>query len=90
MVEFAPDDHLTLMLRRASSAWRTFGDLAVTYGVVPESSARCRLLVKLVVRYPRGSLGRLDAPGVLPFGDLVMMRKQLVTLKRLAERTATP
>lgn len=85
LVEFAPDDHLTLMLRRASSAWRTFGDLAVTYRVVPESSARCRLLVKLVVRYPPGLWGALMRR-VLPFGDLVMMRKQLRTLKRLAEK----
>jgi hypothetical protein len=85
LAEFAPDDHLTLLLRRASSAWRTFGDLAVTYRVVPESGARCRLLVKLVVRYPPGLWGALMRR-VLPFGDLVMMRKQLRTLKRLAEK----
>lgn len=86
LVDFAPDDHLTLMLRPASSAWRTFGDLAVTYRAIAVSEARSRLLVKLVIRYPPGLWGAFMRQ-VLPFGDLVMMRKQLVTLKKLAERS---
>ncbi len=59
-----------------------FGDLLVSY-VVRE--APVRLLAKLVVKYPRGPHG-LILRWVLRWGDWVMMRKQLLTLKALAER----
>ena len=91
LVDFAAGDHLTLMLRPASSAWRTFGELAVTYRVVPMHPApahHCRLLVKLVVRYPPGAWGAFMRR-LLPWGDLLMMRKQLLTLKKLAESGGT-
>ena len=74
LAEFEPDVHLTLVHHG-----RLFGELAVTYAVTP-----CRLLVKLRVRYPRGPLGWLER-WLLPWGDLIMMRKQLLTLKALAE-----
>lgn len=41
-------------------------------------------MVKLIVRYP-GSLVGVAMRRLLPWGDLIMMRKQLLTLKRLAE-----
>jgi hypothetical protein len=44
------------------------------------------LLVKLLVKHPRGLYGTLMRI-VLPWGDLVMMRRQLLNLKRLAEAT---
>jgi len=85
LVEFQRDRQLTLRLRRHS---RLFGDIAVTYLLVPVAQGRCRLAVKLVVRYP-GPLGaRAFARWFLPLGDLIMMRKQLLTLKRLAEDQA--
>lgn len=84
LADFAIDRHLTLVLRSASGR-RLFGDLAVSYVVVPVSSESCRLLAKLSVRYPRGPFGAF-VRAFLPWGDLVMMRKQLLTLKALAER----
>ena len=55
----------------------------------PRTSNRsCRLLVKLLVRYPGGVYGAF-LRAFLPWGDLVMMRKQLLTLKALAETAAT-
>lgn len=86
LVEFAKDRHLTLRIKHGTGAFSLFGDLAVTYLIVPEDAARSRLLVKLVVRYPPGFKGALMRWG-LPWGDLVMMRRQLLNLRKLAERS---
>ena len=86
LVEFARDRHLTLRIKHSAGAFSPFGDLAITYLIVPEDAGRCRLLVKLVVRYPRSFKGTLMRWG-LPWGDLVMMRRQLLNLTRLAEST---
>ena len=84
LVEFAKDRHLTLRIKHGTGAFSLFGDLAITYLIVPESPERCRLVVKLAVRYPRGVKGALMRWG-LPWGDLVMMRRQLLNLRTLAE-----
>jgi hypothetical protein len=87
LVAFATDDHLTFAIKGRTSAHRLFGDLAGSYQIVPHVAGACRLLVKLIARYPRGRAGR--AMGwLLPWGDLVMMRRQLLNLKGLAERSA--
>ena len=90
LTAFEKDRHLTLRLKAKSSASRTFGDVAVSYVVVPFTDdlhpQRCRLLVKLIVKHPRGLYGRIMRT-VLPWGDLIMMRRQLLNLKRLAEQT---
>jgi len=55
--------------------------VAVTYLVVPRPPDRSRLVVKLCWHYPAmPGLGWL-----LAWSDLVMMRKQLLNLKALAE-----
>jgi hypothetical protein len=87
LVEFAKDRHLTLRIKHGAGAFSLFGDLAVTYLIVPEDAGRCRLLVKLVSRYPPGFTGRLMRWG-LPWGDLLMMRRQLLNLRRLAEQSS--
>jgi len=84
LVAFERDSHLTVRLKPRSPSTRIFGDVAVTYGIVPRGDGSCRLLAKLRVGYPSGLIGRLTRI-VLPLGDLVMMRRQLLTLKRLAE-----
>lgn len=84
LVKFEHGRHLTLRID-APAGERLFGDLAVTYEVAPRGERTSRIAVKMAVKRPRtllaGALGLL-----LPWGDLVMMRKQLLTLKRLAER----
>jgi hypothetical protein len=64
-----------------------FGRIAVSYAVLPAAKRQSRLVAKIVFQPPRGLVG-LVMRHVLPAGDLVMMRKQLVTLKALAEREA--
>ncbi len=71
-------------LPRAS---RLFGRFATTYAVEPtDDPARCRLLCRLVVTR-RGPVSALRSR-LLAWGDLVMMRRQLLNLKGLAERDA--
>ncbi len=84
LVDFAKDRHLTLRIKHGTGAFSLFDDLAITYLIVPETPERCRLLVKIVTRYPRGFMGALMRWG-LPWGDLVMMRRQLLNFKTLAE-----
>jgi hypothetical protein len=82
---FEPDRHLTVVLRRAR---RSFGDISCTYMVLPRGEGRSRLLVRMRVRHPGGRVRRALQSIALPWGDLVMMRRQLLNLKQLAERKA--
>ena len=84
LAEFEPDRQLTLRLRNP----RLLRDLAVTYLVVPADEQRSRLLVKMLVAYRGGRIGAFAAGTPLALGDLVMMRRQLLNLKLLAEETA--
>lgn len=84
LVDFARDHHLTLRIKANSKAQRLFGDLAVSYLIVAKGENSCRLLVKLVVQHPPGVWGGLTRM-LLPWGDLIMMRRQLLNLKQLAE-----
>jgi len=83
LVDFERDRQITLRIARLH---RLFGRAAVTYTIVPVDEDRCRLVVKLVLdgRPPRTN--RSLRRELLPFGDLVMMRRQLLTLRGLAER----
>ncbi len=81
---YTPDREITLATLGGRGE-ALFGRIGVTYRVVPDGPDRCRLLAKLRAQYPPGLRGRLLA-ALLPWGDLVMMRRQLLNLKRLAER----
>jgi hypothetical protein len=82
LAEFEPGRSLTLV-----SDGRVFGRVACTYKADALDDRRSRIVVKLVVAYPglpHGPLLRLlGAPG-----DFLMMRRQLLNLRRLAEITA--
>jgi hypothetical protein len=83
LVDFEEGRHLTLVM---ASPWgiSAFGSIALSYVVVPVSGASCRLVVKMLVRYPERRPWAWMR-WFLPWGDLLMMRKQILTLKRLAE-----
>jgi len=81
LVAFERDRHLTLRLRRPG----LFPPLVVSYVVDPRDTSECRLLVKLVVRERRGAWDRIGRE-IFPVLDAIMMRRQLLNLKQLAER----
>jgi len=83
LVEFESGRHLTLLLRSPAPD-TLLGRIAVSYTVVSQGARGSRLLVKMLVQYPPGPFG-WAMRRLLPWGDLVMMRKQLLTLKELAE-----
>jgi hypothetical protein len=70
--------------RSLPSATRLFGPFATTYAAEPLGADRTRLVCRLVARRRRTGI----AVWLLAWGDLVMMRKQLLTLRRYAERDA--
>ena len=89
LVAFEQDHHLTIRVKQRSDAFKMFGDIAVSYLIAPlvtDSSSSCRLLVKLVATYPYDVRGRVMR-ALLPWADLIMMRRQLLNIKRLAEGT---
>lgn len=71
LVDFEPDEHLTLVS----------GKVCVTYAVRPEG-AGTRLTVRMRCGAPR------LVAHALALGDVLMMRKQLLTFKELAEAEA--
>ena len=65
-----------------------FGDLAISYAALPDGGSRSRLVAKLRVGLPGDRLLVRLRRTLLAWGDLFMMRKQLLTLKALAEKTS--
>jgi len=84
--DFEPGVQLTLATPIDSRGARLFGLVRVTYWARAEAPGRTRLLVKLRVVPAPGAWGRAMRV-FLPWGDLVMMRRQLLNLKALAEAT---
>jgi hypothetical protein len=82
LVEFERNHHLTLRVSALGGRLGTFG---VTYLVLPAGPQRTRLVVKVLAAYPPSVWIRLPMQTLMPFADLIMMRKQLLTLKALAE-----
>ncbi len=83
LVDFEPGRSLTMV-----HSGRLFGRIACTYRAEPAGEERSRIVVKLVPTAARRGVLRPLMRLALPPGDLVMMRRQLLNLKGLAERTA--
>jgi hypothetical protein len=84
IVEFREGRHLTAVIDPPYA--RLFGACSVTYAVKSTGSGSCRLVVKLDV--PCRTRWERTRAFLLAWGDLFMMRKQLLTLKKLAEKMA--
>jgi hypothetical protein len=79
--------HITVATPAGGRGANLFGVLRVTYWVRPEAPGLARLLVKLRIAPAPGWHVRLRN-AALAWGDLVMMRRQLLNLKALAEAQA--
>lgn len=80
LMDFEAGVHITLRAHSRAG----FPTLAVSYLVVPEGAAACRLIVKLAMAIQPGLVGwmvRALGPGL----DWIMMRRQLLNLKAHAE-----
>jgi hypothetical protein len=66
---------------------KVFGPMSATYAVLPGEAGGSRIVVKIWIG-ASGRFGRLKRLRrlALALGDVVMMRKQLTTLRSLAER----
>jgi len=84
LVSFEPGRSITV-----DSETAVFGRVVASYVVVPRTEKRSRLVVKLAFTAPAGVHGSVLRT-LLPAGDLLMMRRQLLTLKALAEQDARP
>ncbi len=83
LVDFEPGRSITVL-----SNGSVFGPVACSYVVRDEGPDSSRLVVKLRLGYPRRWPARPVVSALLPAGDLIMMRRQLLNLKRLAEQQA--
>lgn len=84
ITSFVRDEHITG--RATPAAKRLFGLTALTYQVVRQGDGT-RLVARLNVQIPHQAWEKVRC-ALLGWGDLIMMRKQLLTLKQLAERDA--
>jgi hypothetical protein len=82
LADFEPDVHVTLQLRRPGLS----PPLAVSYVLDPHGAGACRLVVKLVLELRPGLRDRM-VRALGPSLDWIMMRRQLLNLKALAERS---
>ncbi len=83
LVEFEQNRHLTIVMDD-ERAITMFGNITASYVVFPISENTCRLILKGHIRYPRNSFWSWIRY-FLPWGDLLMMRRQFLRLKSLAE-----
>jgi hypothetical protein len=80
LAAFEPDRSITLECDNLA-----FGHVGLTYAANPAGADRSRLVAKVVIGRRWGAAGHAYS-WLLAAGDLVMMRKQLLTFKALAER----
>jgi len=83
LVSFEPGRSVTVLSRGT-----LFGEVVVSYRVRAAEPGTSRLVAKLLVSPGGGPFGSAPARALLAAGDLVMMRRQLLNLARLAERDA--
>jgi hypothetical protein len=86
ITSFVHNQHITA--RATPEAERLFGVIALTYRVIGRGAGASRLVVRLDVHPPNRFWEKVRYLA-LAWGDVIMMRKQLLTLKERAESSAS-
>ena len=84
VVDVEPGHQWSAVMLPGAARW--FGDVAITYAAEPVTDRSCRMVCRLAVS--QSTLLDRVRSRVLAWGDLVMMRRELLNLKSLAERDA--
>jgi hypothetical protein len=84
VVEFVRHEQITM---HGARFLQFFGDVAMTYRVLPREAGGCRIVSKLTAHAPGTYVSGLRR-NYFPIAELPLMRKQLLTIKSLAEKQA--
>ena len=84
VVQFRSPFELTLRVKPNSFGKFLFGDILLSYRILPTGINTSRLLVKIKRKFNRGPLG-FFMRYFLPWANLIMHRKQLMLFKKLSE-----
>lgn len=85
VVQFNIPYDLTLRVKSRSFGQFLFGDILLSYRIIPVSNTASRLLVKINRKFNCGPLG-FFMRYFLPWTNLIMHRKQLMLFKELSEK----
>lgn len=83
LISFEKDAQITLSIKPNSGY--PLESLIVSYMIIKQEANSCRLICKANMQYKPSLLGYI-AKKILPWGDLIMMRRQMLNIKRFAER----
>jgi hypothetical protein len=84
IVDFEENEHITV--QGETFEWIAGQPLAMTYRVVPCTANSCRIVTKLTAHKSRMTFLNVLRREYAPIGEVALMRKQLLTIKRLAEK----
>ena len=87
LLAYAPNKHITFASPSNPILAHLYGQFLVSYVIYKLNSQKSRLLVKIRWSFPKGVMGellRFFAPRL----DLIMMRKQLLNIKKYSEQTS--
>jgi hypothetical protein len=82
LISFEKNAQITVSIKPNSGY--PFESLIVSYMIIKQESSSCRLICKANMKYKQNLAGYF-AKKILPWGDLVMMRKQMLNIKRFTE-----
>lgn len=81
---FVPNREFSLLVSAGGLVEKTCGAGVISYGLQETKSEETLLFCKIKFRATNGIVGKVTQV-LLPWGDFVMMRKQMLRLKALAE-----